>query len=382
MALATRCPHCRTTFRVAHDQLKLRAGLVRCGACKEIFNGVENLLAGNAVAAPAQKSSPTPASQAEVSGRKEGSEHAESSQPTAGLGSAAAAAPETPHKDEQPADTTSDHPAPSAESPIALGEDPLQRMTLMDFSQWKEDDEADSSSGQNVADSNHRQAEIYAEAEALSGAPDEVERAIEDLQRKPWRRKKKKSKRGDDDEIAGDDDVTEPEFVRRARRQHRIGRALRIFMGAGSVILLVVLVGQAAYVFRNQIAASWPQSAAPLAKACAFIGCDVGLPAQIEAVSIESSELQTLSPNQNSFVLQALLRNRSSTMQAWPNIELTLNDGNEKAIARRVFLPREYLAYASDPKKGLAANSEQSIRMFFELAQLKASGYRVYLYYP
>ena len=44
MVLATRCPHCRTTFRVVQDQLKLRGGLVRCGACKEIFNGTENLL--------------------------------------------------------------------------------------------------------------------------------------------------------------------------------------------------------------------------------------------------------------------------------------------------------------------------------------------------
>ena len=44
MALATQCPHCHTTFKVAHDQLKLRAGLVRCGACKQIFNGIENLL--------------------------------------------------------------------------------------------------------------------------------------------------------------------------------------------------------------------------------------------------------------------------------------------------------------------------------------------------
>ncbi|MFL6715114.1 MAG: zinc-ribbon domain-containing protein, partial [Burkholderiaceae bacterium] len=44
MVLATRCPHCRTTFRVVQDQLKLRGGLVRCGACKEIFNGTEHLL--------------------------------------------------------------------------------------------------------------------------------------------------------------------------------------------------------------------------------------------------------------------------------------------------------------------------------------------------
>src|ERR1700677_3344493 len=44
MALATQCPHCKTIFRVAQDQLKLRAGLVRCGSCKEIFNGIEHLL--------------------------------------------------------------------------------------------------------------------------------------------------------------------------------------------------------------------------------------------------------------------------------------------------------------------------------------------------
>ncbi len=44
MALATRCPHCSTTFRVANDQLKLHAGLVRCGKCQQTFNGVENLV--------------------------------------------------------------------------------------------------------------------------------------------------------------------------------------------------------------------------------------------------------------------------------------------------------------------------------------------------
>lgn len=42
--LATRCPHCQTRFRVTPAQLELRAGLVRCGACREIFNGRDHLL--------------------------------------------------------------------------------------------------------------------------------------------------------------------------------------------------------------------------------------------------------------------------------------------------------------------------------------------------
>lgn len=44
MALATRCPYCQTAFRVAADQLKLRGGIVRCGACQRIFDGGANLI--------------------------------------------------------------------------------------------------------------------------------------------------------------------------------------------------------------------------------------------------------------------------------------------------------------------------------------------------
>lgn len=57
MALATQCPHCNTLFRVAHDQLKLRGGIVRCGACNEIFDGnaaLVDVAAGVAAPAPTQ----------------------------------------------------------------------------------------------------------------------------------------------------------------------------------------------------------------------------------------------------------------------------------------------------------------------------------------
>jgi predicted Zn finger-like uncharacterized protein len=36
----TRCPGCATVFRVKPEQLALRAGQVRCGPCKTVFDGV------------------------------------------------------------------------------------------------------------------------------------------------------------------------------------------------------------------------------------------------------------------------------------------------------------------------------------------------------
>src|SRR5450830_508820 len=59
MALATICPHCHTTFRVAADQLKLRGGIVRCGACNEVFDGAAALVDLDAI--PVQPPAPAAA---------------------------------------------------------------------------------------------------------------------------------------------------------------------------------------------------------------------------------------------------------------------------------------------------------------------------------
>lgn len=43
--LFTRCPGCKTIFRVTEPQLALRQGQVRCGHCRTVFNGRDELIA-------------------------------------------------------------------------------------------------------------------------------------------------------------------------------------------------------------------------------------------------------------------------------------------------------------------------------------------------
>jgi hypothetical protein len=69
-------------------------------------------------------------------------------------------------------------------------------------------------------------------------------------------------------------------------------------------------------------------------------------------------------------------------VQAWPTIELTLNDATDKAVGRRLIAPRDYLQPGQTGIKGFSAGSEQAVRLVFDLSRLKASGYRVYLFYP
>ncbi len=44
MLMLTRCPACRTTFRISTDQLVSRHGQVRCGQCAQVFSALDGLV--------------------------------------------------------------------------------------------------------------------------------------------------------------------------------------------------------------------------------------------------------------------------------------------------------------------------------------------------
>jgi len=58
MAMTTRCPQCSATFRVVPDQLRVRSGLVRCGACGAVFDGYAGLVSEAEAAEPPRRNPP------------------------------------------------------------------------------------------------------------------------------------------------------------------------------------------------------------------------------------------------------------------------------------------------------------------------------------
>lgn len=172
----------------------------------------------------------------------------------------------------------------------------------------------------------------------------------------------------------------EPGFVKRDRLRRKYGKAATIGMSLGSLLLVLALFGQAITTFRNSLAAALPALKPALTAACTTLGCKIELPTQIDDLVIEQGELQTLSDTAFSFT--TLLRNQSRTTQAWPSIELTLDDANDKRILRRVFTPRDYLGADAAPDQGFAPHSEQAVKLYFELRELKASGYHIAVFYP
>lgn len=150
----------------------------------------------------------------------------------------------------------------------------------------------------------------------------------------------------------------------------------------GSILLLILLLAQATYLLRVDIAARLPDAKPVLSSICSLLNCSISLPQKIDLLSIESSELEADPVLANIITLHALLRSRALYPVAYPNIELTLTDTQDNAVARRTYSPAEYLPQNIEAQTGFPANTESSINLHLNTTDLKPAGYRLFLFYP
>jgi len=355
MALATQCPHCGTQFRVAADQLKLRGGIVRCGACQQIFDGnsaLIDLAAGPApvVAAPADAAAEVPFPPVDETPVETPVETlAPVSEPVAQQEPEPVPTPaSTPEPDTLPA------PEPSREHTA----DSIGPPTLL---------LRESSGGSPPIVSNVPASPRNRAAEARARRVKAAAPRIDEAPKPPPQPKPKP-------------DIDEPEFVRSTRQREASSKTTRIALAVGSVLLLIALVVQAAVSFRDVLAARHPGLRPALVSTCALLRCSVNLPARPEQLVIETGELITLGGN--AYTFSTVLRNQGDMALAWPSLELTLNDLDDKPLVRRVFAPRDYAGAASAAPTGFAARGEQQVRIHFRLEGAEPSGYHIAVFYP
>lgn len=149
----------------------------------------------------------------------------------------------------------------------------------------------------------------------------------------------------------------------------------------GALLLLLGLAGQGLYFFRSELAAQQPALKPLLQQFCGVLRCSIRLPADPNLLSIETSDLAADPGQANRVTLNAILRNRAKQAQEYPQLELTLTDTQDKMVARRIFPPEAY-AKNADLGRGMPPNEELTVKLHLDLGDLKAVGYRVYLFYP
>ncbi len=146
----------------------------------------------------------------------------------------------------------------------------------------------------------------------------------------------------------------------------------------GIALMLCGLAAQGAYFYRSDIAASLPEARPHLNKMCELLRCTVALPQRPRQISIEASDMQAPDPaNPGQIALTATLRNHATTELGYPALDVVLTNTKEHTVARRIFVPAEYLVAGRDPRAGIAPNAEVTIRLDLDTGDLGAAGFRL-----
>ncbi len=156
---------------------------------------------------------------------------------------------------------------------------------------------------------------------------------------------------------------------------------LRTLGGLALGLLAGTLAAQAIYLFRVEIGRELPGLRPLLVAACAELGCDVPLPRQAEHIGIDATELQSEPGRSGRYTLHMTLKNRAAYPIEWPHLELTLTDGGDTPLARRVLTPQEWVPLERR-RSGFSARDTLSVRLPFENSGPSPTGYRVYVFYP
>jgi predicted Zn finger-like uncharacterized protein len=342
--MRTRCPACSTVFRVTSEQLRLRAGKVRCGHCQEVFNAFDGLVS-------------------------ELNEFLMQAPPVEErLSSEDTILPE--------AATSFDEPEAEPEALVTEGSKGVRSETSDSLVATVMTNDSAEKSAQSVFTEasglpiNTETVLVQAPLEApLVESPEESTQAARQAGLVAAR------ELGDTGSFNRWSAGTLASDGRGGFDSDSNRRAVWPFILV-AMLLFIGLFGQLLYYFRTDIVLRFPSTAGLYELAAV----DVPLPRDSALVSIETSDLQSDNAR-GLFVLQATLKNRAGHAQAWPALELSLTDINDAVVSRRVIFAADYLPPGTT-SDAFPANGDMAVKLWVEAKGIAASGYRLYIFYP
>jgi predicted Zn finger-like uncharacterized protein len=154
-----------------------------------------------------------------------------------------------------------------------------------------------------------------------------------------------------------------------------------IWLIQAAVLLLIVALLQSIYFLRSTIAVNYPQLKPHLEQACRYLKCTVSLPQNLDLLTIDDSDMQESDDYQDVINFSCLIINNARHAQAFPNIEFTLTNIDDKPVLRKLLRPQEYLNSGVNIIDGMIAGEEVRINLALNVQNLSVTSYRVLLSY-
>jgi predicted Zn finger-like uncharacterized protein len=164
-------------------------------------------------------------------------------------------------------------------------------------------------------------------------------------------------------------------------RSNQISKKSPIWLWVATLILGLIASIQTIYFLRDEIAIYYPNAKPYLVQVCQKLSCSINLPKKIEFIVIDDSDMQEDAEHPGLVRFASTLINSGNHVVAYPNLELTLTDVEDKPVLRRIFKPNEYLPAETNIADGIQPSAETRIRLAVTTSDITVTGYRVFVTY-
>ena len=398
MSYTTQCPSCQTRFKVSDAHLALAEGMVRCGRCSHVFHAPSHFdLSPASPKQPNVATSPKPFEPESFAGEDDDFElelpdFQPEPPPPAKQPQQAAVANEFDLPDfdlmqkapEQPLSwddlDVPPEPQPAAETPLPDWQDDFDRPSTPNASENNEDiaafqralaealqQPARSSGGFNLVE----------DTPASPTIPVTQTAAFSTTEAAPEKRPEPVFYREPELNINHRHEPEPP--VENPRSGAMLANiAMALLAGIGIVLLLL----QLAFINRTTVSAELPELRPAFLTVCAALNCEVPLPTERQLIRTEWSELSFVPQHDHLIQLDATLKNLAPYPQAFPMMEVSLKDAEDRVLIRKTLKPEQYLSAQALKKGQFDGNSELKIVTRMEVKEVKALGYSLLFYYP
>lgn len=390
MRAITRCPACQTQFFVSDAQLDKHDGKVRCGQCLHVFNAKSQFITPSTLEDPALIQTAPTDQLAEI----------------------------TPSPAVLVTDSTTHNAnlTPDVETNVADASPTPGQTSNQNTPEWPLiDDILDDDDRLNLASFNHNLPDPAPSTDELeqSASHEDVLASFAEPSNDNIAHDSNDTDVSEDDYIVDDDDFIKEFNQLDSQKPNSLNDITKLTVIAddqanyfddlakgnktaykhtrkklrrwpwllASFILLLIAAAQTIYYLRNDIAMYYPNVKPYLLKACQPLNCSISLPKQINLIVIDDSDMQEDTNLTALMHFSSSLINQAAFAQAYPNLELTLTDVEDKPILRRIFKPNEYLPSNTDVALGFKAGEEIKIKLGITTQGVAVAGYRIFVTY-
>ncbi len=135
-----------------------------------------------------------------------------------------------------------------------------------------------------------------------------------------------------------------------------------LFWGLTSLLLILTLIAQYAYVTRDELARH-AQFRPWLEWLCLHAGCELPLMRSPELIRIAGRDIRRHPDIADALIVNITITNQASYSQAWPIIQLGFFDLRNRPLALRRFSADEYLPHNLSTRDGMPAQTPIRVRL-------------------